>query len=250
MKIITPQPFLFKGENHQKHRAVLLLHGFTSHTGDVRMLGRFLQKHGYTCLAPLYKGHGVSPEELIKTTPADWWQDVRKGYLNLQEQGYDEIALAGLSLGGVFSLKMGYKERVKAIIPMCTPMRIGQDDRLHSGVIQFARQYLSKSGLSKAEIEAQIASFNPNYMLNLLQQLNEKVRKNLSLIEVPTLIIQGRFDTMIDPSNAEFIYNNINSSEKHLNWYENSGHAVTLGPERHLLQEHILQFLEGLTWQD
>ena len=33
------------------------------------MLGRFLEKKGYTSLAPHYKGHGVPPEELIQTGP-------------------------------------------------------------------------------------------------------------------------------------------------------------------------------------
>ena len=71
-------------------------------------LGRFLEKKGYTSLAPHYKGHGVPPEELIQTGPEEWWEDVLAGYNQLKEAGYDEIAVAGLSLGGVFSLKLGY----------------------------------------------------------------------------------------------------------------------------------------------
>ena len=60
MKIVAPKPFTFGNGK----RAVLLLHGFTGNTADVRMLARFLEKKGYTCHAPLYKGHGVPPEEL------------------------------------------------------------------------------------------------------------------------------------------------------------------------------------------
>ncbi len=30
------------------------------------MFGRFLEKQGYTCHAPVYRGHGVEPEELLK----------------------------------------------------------------------------------------------------------------------------------------------------------------------------------------
>ncbi len=40
MKIVAPKPFTFKGGK----RAVLLLHGFTGTTADVRMLGRFFAK--------------------------------------------------------------------------------------------------------------------------------------------------------------------------------------------------------------
>ena len=73
MKVKAPQPFTF-GEGK---RAVLLLHGFTGHSADVRMLGRFLEKKGYTCHAPIMKGHGgATPEELMTTGPDQWWKDV------------------------------------------------------------------------------------------------------------------------------------------------------------------------------
>src|SRR6185437_15627604 len=100
MKIKPPQPFTFGSGP----RAVLLLHGFTGSSADVRMLGRFLEKNSYTTYAPHYKGHGVPPEELIISTPAEWWEDVVNGYNMLKQAGYEEIAVAGLSLGGVFSL--------------------------------------------------------------------------------------------------------------------------------------------------
>lgn len=37
MKIAQPKPFTFEGGE----KAVLLLHGFTGNSADVRMLGRF-----------------------------------------------------------------------------------------------------------------------------------------------------------------------------------------------------------------
>lgn len=118
MKIKQPEPFTFE----KGPRAVLLLHGFTGHSADVRMLGRFLEKHGYTSHAPIYRGHGQAPEKLIQTTPADWWEDAVQGYHHLKELGYEEIAVAGLSLGGVLSLKLANSFPVKAAIPMCAPM--------------------------------------------------------------------------------------------------------------------------------
>ena len=30
-------------------------------------------------MRPIYKGHGVPPEELVHTGPEDWWQDVING---------------------------------------------------------------------------------------------------------------------------------------------------------------------------
>jgi len=94
MKLASPKPFTFEGGD----RAVLLLHGFTGNSADVRMLGRFLEKKGYTCHAPIYKGHGVPPEELVHTGPEDWWQDVMEAYQLLKDKGFEKIAVTYLNL--------------------------------------------------------------------------------------------------------------------------------------------------------
>ena len=57
MQIKLPKPFFFE----EGKRAVLLLHGFTGNSSDVRQLGRFLQKKGYTSYAPQYEGHAAPP---------------------------------------------------------------------------------------------------------------------------------------------------------------------------------------------
>ncbi|MEI2439700.1 alpha/beta fold hydrolase, partial [Priestia megaterium] len=130
MKIAQPKPFTFEGGE----KAVLLLHGFTGNSADVRMLGRFLEKKGYTCHAPHYKGHGVAPEELVHTGPKDWWKDVMDGYEFLKRKGHESIAAVGLSLGGVFSLKLGYTVPIKGIVPMCAPMYIKSEEVMYEGV--------------------------------------------------------------------------------------------------------------------
>ena len=140
MKIAQAKPFFFK---HGK-RAVLLLHGFTGTSADVRMLGRFLEKQGYTSLAPHYKGHGVDPEELIHTGPDEWWQDVLQGYQELKDAGYDQIAVAGLSLGGVFSLKLGNNMPVKGIVTMNAPMTMRKPERLYEGVLRYAKEIIER----------------------------------------------------------------------------------------------------------
>ena len=93
MKLASPKPFTFEGGD----RAVLLLHGFTGNSADVRMLGRFLEKKGYTCHAPIYKGHGVPPEQLVHTGPEDWWKEAYNQGMGKSYYGeieYDDSARA------------------------------------------------------------------------------------------------------------------------------------------------------------
>lgn len=246
MKVAAPKPFTFEGGE----RAVLLLHGFTGSSADVRMLGRFLQKRGYTCHAPQYKGHGVPPEELVHTGPDDWWQDVLDGYHFLKERGHEEIAVCGLSLGGVFSLKLGYTLPVKGIVPMCAPMHIKSEETMYRGVLAYAEEYKRREQKTNEEIRAEMEQFKktPMNTLKALQQLLQEVRDNVDMIYTPTFVVQARHDEMINTESANIIHDAVEADEKQLIWYEHSTHVITLGDEKDKLHEDVYEFLEKLQW--
>lgn len=248
MKIIASKPFTFQAGK----RAALLLHGFTGNTADVRMLGRFLEKNGYTCHAPLYKGHGVPPEHLVETGPQDWWQDVTCGYQHLKSLGHEEIAVIGLSLGGVFSLKLGYTVPIKGIVPMCAPVYIKSEEVMYEGILDYAREYKQREGKSREQIETEMIEYQkaPMKTLKALQELISEVRDNIDMIYAPTFVVQARHDNMINTNSANIIYNEVESPTKHIKWYEESGHVITLDKERDVLHEDILQFLEKLDWKE
>lgn len=248
MKILDPQPFFFESGS----RAVLLLHGFTGTSADNRMLARYLEKKGYTCYAPQYKGHGVPPEELVRYGPNDWWQDVLDGYQFLKDKGYEEIAAAGLSLGGVFSLKLGYTLPIKGLVPMCAPMYFQSEEIMYQGILDFARDYKKQEGKSEDGIEREMKEFQktPMKTLKALQNLISEVRDNVDMIYAPTFVVQARHDRMINPESANIIYNEVEASVKDIKWYEESGHVITLDKERDQLHEDVYQFLEKLDWED
>ncbi|HWO98947.1 MAG TPA: carboxylesterase [Bacillus sp. (in: firmicutes)] len=246
MKIVQPKPFTFEGGE----RAVLLLHGFTGNSADVRMLGRFLETKGYTCHAPIYKGHGVPPEELVHTGPEDWWQDVMNAYQFLRDRGHEKIAAVGLSLGGVFSLKLGYTVPIKGIVPMCAPMYIKSEEVMYQGILEYAREYKKREGKTAEQIEEEMIAFQetPMKTLKALQNLISDVRHSIDMIYAPTFVVQARHDHMINPDSANIIYNEVESTAKHIKWYEESGHVITLDKERDQLHEDVYQFLETLDW--
>ncbi|MFS0863968.1 alpha/beta hydrolase [Fredinandcohnia sp. 179-A 10B2 NHS] len=246
MKIVAPKPFTFEGGE----RAVLLLHGFTGNSADVRMLGRFLEKKGYTCHAPQYKGHGVPPEELVHTGPEDWWQDVMNGYQFLKDRGHKSIAVAGLSLGGVFSLKLGYTVPIKGIVPMCAPMHIKSEEVMYQGILDYAKEYKRFEGKSAEQIDLEMEEFQktPMQTLKALQNLIGEVRDNVDMIYSPTFVVQARHDHMINTESANIIYEAVESDLKRIKWYEESGHVITLDKEKEQLHEDVYEFLEQLDW--
>ncbi|HLR40371.1 MAG TPA: alpha/beta fold hydrolase [Virgibacillus sp.] len=247
MKIKQPQPFTFEAGP----RAVLLLHGFTGHTADVRMLGRFLEKKGYTSHAPIYRGHGQPPEALIEANADQWWEDVQNAYKHLQDLGYQEIAVAGLSLGGVLGLKLAYSDKVKAVIPMCAPMFFDNEEQLTTGFRTFSKEYKQLEGKEDTIVEGEVEKLM-NESAPMFKQLGAfitDVQANVDMIYTPTMVVQASKDAMINTDSANYIYEHVESDEKAIKWYEESGHVITLDKERDKLHEDIYQFLETLNWE-
>lgn len=247
MKIKQPQPFTFEAGP----RAVLLLHGFTGHSADVRMLGRYLEKRGYTSHAPIYRGHGLPPEDLIQSTPDEWWEDVLEAYQHLKGLGYREIAVSGLSLGGVLGLKLAYTEQTKAVIPMCSPMFFDNETQLTKGFRLFAKEYKQLERKDDHVIEQELDTLltNSKPLFKQLGAFITEVKNEVDTIYTPTMVVQARKDQMINTDSANYIYENVEAEHKTIKWYEESGHVITMGKEKEQVFEDIYQFLETLKWE-
>ncbi|WP_100013258.1 alpha/beta hydrolase [Lentibacillus sediminis] len=248
MKVVQPKPFTFEAGP----RAVLLLHGFTGHSADVRMLGRYLEKQGYTSHAPILRGHGAPPEELIETNPDQWWEDVQTAFNHLKDLGYEEIAVAGLSLGGVLSLRLAYSEKVKGVVPMCTPMFFDNETQLTKGFQAFAKEYKQLEGKDEDTIRSEIDELmeSSEEVFDRLEKLITEVKEEIDTIYTPAYVVQAEKDEMINKESANYIYENIESDQKDIKWYEESGHVITMGKEKEQLHEDIHQFLEQLDWKE
>lgn len=246
MQIKLPEPFFFEEGN----RAVLLLHGFTGNSSDVRQLGRFLQKKGYTSYAPHYEGHAAPPEEILKSSPFVWFKEALDGYDFLVEKGYDEIVVAGLSLGGCYALKLSLNRDVKGIITMCSPMYIKTEGSMFDGVLEYARNFKKYQGKDETTINKEMDVFQPTETLKELQGQIQDVRDHVDEVMDPLLVVQAEQDQMINTDSANIIYNESESDEKNIKWYANSGHVITIDKEKELVFEDVYQFLESLDWSE
>lgn len=246
MKIKQPEPFMFKGGK----RAVLLLHGFTGHSADMRMLGRYLEQRGYTSYGPIYRGHGKTPEDLLDGSKEAWYEDVKKTYHQMKQDGYEKIAVLGLSLGGVLSLKLAAENPVVGVGTLCSPMFFDDKTQLTKGFRYFSSQYKQKEGKNRDVIEEEVATLVDNAapLFTSLQELIGEVRGLLDHIYTPTLVIQAEDDQMINTESAMHIYDHVECDNKMIHWYNDAGHAITLGPKRDEVHADVYRFLESLNW--
>ena len=248
MKLLAPQPFTLEGDR----RAVLLLHGFTGSTKDVKKLGQYLNKQGYTCHAPMYRGHGLSAEEILKYGAKYWWEDVTRGYHHLKELGYEEIAVVGISLGGVFTLKVGAEFPVKGVVSMCAPIKRKSKDGLFERLYNYAKAYKQFEGKDEEQIEKELEELKklPQNAIEEVQKMIQHTSDEIEEIHAPTLVLQGKLDDSLYQESAPFIYDTVETDDKEIIWYQNSGHIITLGKERDKVFEDTLQFLDELPWSE
>ena len=115
--IPTTEPFLLPGSR----TGILLIHGFTGTPKEMRWMGEYLNRElGATCLGVRLAGHATRPKDMVRSRWTDWTASVEDGY-NLLRGSTDAIFLVGLTMGGVLSLYMSTRLKVKGIVTMSAP---------------------------------------------------------------------------------------------------------------------------------
>lgn len=181
-------------------------------------------------------------------SPHVWWKQVLDAYDFLIDKGHSEVAVAGLSLGGVFALKLSQYRDVLGVATMCSPMYIKTTGNMYEGVLEYAQKFKKREGKSGDQIAVEMQQFHPTGMLEELQQTISEVRDSVRNVYAPLFVAQGKLDTMINPDSANVIYNETSSDEKSIHWYENSGHVITIDKEKEQLYDDLFEFFEGLDW--
>ena len=85
-------------------------------------------------------------------------------------------------------------------------------------------------------------TFNLHAALSALE-LIDHVKRLVPRITTPTLIIQGRLDTVVEPANATWLFKNLGAREKAIIHLPASDHLVALDREREQVIRATLNFL-------
>ncbi|WP_202079141.1 alpha/beta hydrolase [Caldalkalibacillus salinus] len=245
-----PQPLTLKATDSKV--GVLLIHGFTGTTNEIRELGEYLHAQGYTVHAPLLKGHGCTPEEMACTTWVDWWVSAKTGYSHLKALGCEHIVPVGLSMGGLLSLKIAQYERVLGIVTLCAPIKV-HDRRM--GLAQYLyhlKPYLKRREKKAYHIEKELFIYDrtPIKCIASLHNLMENVGYALPVIRAPIMIIQSEQDETVDPCSGRILYQKIGSATKELKYFQKSGHIITLDEEKDDLFDIVHQYIKRLERSD
>lgn len=246
----TAEPFFFPGQPEKP--GILLIHGFTSSPKELRGMGQYLTRQGYTTLGVRLAGHATQPEDMIRSSWRDWAAAVEDGYWLLRG-AVERIYLAGVSTGGALALLMSTHLKTVAVVAMSTPCSLpirwpGWSLRLLS---RFWR-YVPKSegppggGWFDKQAYADHVAYpkNPLRSVAELQALLAETRRALPRVRVPVLLMHSKDDTYIPPVNMDRLRSGLtNSPLTNTLWISGSGHCMTRDAARQTVFQAAAEFI-------
>jgi len=233
---------------------VLLVHGYTATTVEVRLLARVLHERGYTVAGPLLPGHGTSPREMNRCRWQDWAAAVEATYQHLAAR-CDRVFVGGESMGGVLALNLaGDHPEIAGVMTYAAAIKL-PPDRRRSLLLPVAAPfipYLAKSPgpPSAADARWQGYEVDPLQASQQLLKLIDAVQARLNAVTQPLLIVQGRLDTSVSSEAPDFIAQNVASTDTHVYWFDHSTHCVLLDQEWEAVAVLTLQFMEEVVDND
>ncbi len=221
---------------------ILLIHGFTATTTEIRLLADHFKKKGLSVYAPLLPGHGTSAHELNRTKYFQWTTCVEQAYMYLSGK-CNQVLIGGESMGGVLSLYLAEKyPEISALFLFSTALMV---KRLkYAKYIKYFQPIKDKK-LPDDELPWKGYTVYPTFAADQFFRLTRLVKASLSKVSVPTLLFQGNFDRSIDPDNMAYIFSQINSPIKEQVKMENSGHVMLLDKDLNKITTIIDHFLDN-----
>lgn len=99
---------------------VLLSHGFTATSAEVRLLARHLHARGFSVAGPLLPGHATSIEDLNRCRWQDWVRGVEQTYQQLVTR-CQKVVVGGESLGSLLALYLASEHPQAAAVLAYAP---------------------------------------------------------------------------------------------------------------------------------
>ncbi len=224
---------------------VLLSHGFTATTAEVRLLAEALFARGFTVAAPLLPGHGTTPKDCNRYTWEDWYASLEQAYFELVAH-CRSVIVGGESTGALLALYLACQHpEAKAILCYAPALRIKMR-REKIAVLSLLAPFLTSIPKPPSIDNNPWQGYNvyPVKGGAQLLRLQRAVFPVLAEVSQPILILQGRLDPTVHPDSARIIINQVSSMVKELHWLDNSTHCVILDKEHELAFSLTLDFLQ------
>ncbi len=225
---------------------VLISHGFTATSAEVRLLAGYLRERGYTVAGPLLPGHGTTIEEMNRCRWHDWVRGVEQTYQELARR-CQKVVVGGESMGSLLALYLAAEHPEAAAVLAYAPAvhAANWPTRAVASLMAPFVPYRVPSPGPKSVVDERWKGYpvQPVPAATQLFRLQKEVRQRLPLIHQPVLVVQGRLDRSIFPDCPEIVMGKVRSEIKEVHWMDKSEHCVLLDQEWEKVAEITAKFL-------
>ncbi|MBI9047168.1 MAG: lysophospholipase [Anaerolineaceae bacterium] len=244
---------------------IMVVHGLAEHSGRYMNVVNQLIPAGYGIFALDHIGHGKSDgTRVFVETFQDFITTLKISFDKIQSlQPGKPIFIMGHSMGGMISAAylLEYQNELAGAVlsgpgfkipETITPTMILLNNIFSAILPKFGLVQLDANGVSRdpAVVDAYIndplvdtgktTSRLGSELIKTIQTLNKRAQE----IELPTIIMQGTEDILVDPEGAPLMFEKISSSDKTLKMYEGLHHEIFNEPEHEAVIQDVIDWLD------
>jgi carboxylesterase len=232
------------GDQSTKQLACLVLHGLGGGPYELQPLIHALEAAGLRVLAPILPGHEGPGPIMPVSRWQDWFATIESAFDELAAEGM-RIAVIGFSTGATLALHLASRRPADRLVLLAPFLAIRYSGLIPIKPATYLRQLARlipnlrrrQPAVRDPEMRRWAAStdrfrtFNVNAAVSALE-LIDVVQARLDTIKIPTLIIQGELDSVVEPGLASWLLDRLGSEQKTLVTLPRSDHLVALDRER------------------
>jgi carboxylesterase len=233
----------------------LVLHGLGGGPYELGPLIDAMKSEGLRVVAPVLPGHEGPGPVMPASCRRDWSVAAEAAFDDLSAGGAPVVVL-GFSTGGTLALHLAARRPVTRQVLLAPFLAIRFSGLIPLGPASYLRQVARvfpnlprrPPAVRDPEMRRWVRSsacfrtFSLHATLSAIE-LIEEVKPLVPAIATPTLILQGRLDTVVEPVNAAWLYGHLGSTRKDLIWFERSDHLLALDRERDRVIAAALAFI-------
>jgi alpha-beta hydrolase superfamily lysophospholipase len=245
------------------HAAVVIVHGFNSHSGQYQWVGEQLVAAGMAAHALDLRGRGKSDGERFYVQKfKDYTDDVATFVTRVKQREPDvPLFMLGHSAGGVVACMyaLEHQTELRGLVCESFAHEVPAPDFAlavlkglshvapHAHVLRLKNEDFSRDPKRVAELNSDplIAhEVQPTQTIAEMVRADDRLKKEFAKITVPLVIIHGTADKPAKPSGSKRFYEMAGSQDKTLKLYEGHYHDLLADRDKEIVMHDVISWIK------
>ena len=242
------EPWTYDGDGPN---GALVIHGFTGNPDSMRGLAEAFAAGGFHVEMPLLPGHGTAVEDMVPTRWADWAAAAEAAYQRIAARS-EEVVVAGLSMGGTLTLRLGADHPEIAGLVCINPATMP----LQGDLLQAVRDMLAGGmevmpgiGSDIADPDTKEKAYPETPLAAILSMVDDglaNIAGEYPNMKVPLLLLSSPQDHVVPPEQSDYLAEHYGAPVERIS-LERSYHVATQDYDKELIFDAAVDFAKRVT---